>query len=393
MLRKQVRDHCEKVFVEKFGYYPAGFITCPASAILLGGHNGQDGLNLSIALDRHCTVAYGPRMGQIIRLVQTAPFRPEASHKIESFEMGRDLRTVNQDLKALHHMSDLMQRFGFGLQGVDLVVENDIGFVDPQNDPLGRFTALKLGFLKLQIAISKLKITSHSGAQMVLRSNMVGMHFTENNAHPIVSARAKSGAMMRVDRYMQHVHDIAFPEDLSALVIDTGKRKHNISQELMLREQQCKAAAKALRLDSLRSASSEQLQLKRNQFDSDVYQRAKCVVQENERVQRLLESGLPPSPQSLLRAMSDSQLALQDQYEVSCEEIDHLAYLIKAVCKQRGAVRLLGSGFGGYVMALVTHDDAKKILNSCIEPYRARFGLHPQFFISRPVAGVFDSPV
>ena len=393
MLRKQVQQHCENVFVEKFGYYPAGYVSCPAGANIIGGHNGQDGLNFSIALNRHCTIAYGPRNHGQLRVIQTAPFRPADAHQVDSIELGEELRTQNYDLRALHHIAGLMQRFGFEVRGADLVIENDIGYVDTLNDPLGRFSALKLAFIKFQADVGKLKISVHSAAQMVLRSNMVGSHFVENNAHPIVAAKAREGQALRIDRLLQQVNEVIFPDDLTTLVIDTGKRQHDISGELMKREHACQQAIKVLRVDSLRSVSSEQLQLKRSQMSAQTYQYAKFIVQENERIQRLVEQGPKPSSTALLRAVSDSQLALQDQYEVSCEEIDYLAYLIRAVCKRRGAVRLLGAGFGGYVLALVTHEDAKKILTSCIEPYRSKFGLHPQFFISRPVSGIFDSDV
>ena len=391
MLQKQAKQHCEDVFVDKFGYYPAGFAVCPASANILGGHNGQDGLNVSMALNRHCVIAYGPRSGAVVRVVQTAPFRPVEAHQIESFELNKELRTQNPDLKALHHIASLMQRFGFDLRGADIVVENDIGFVDHEDDPLGRFSALKLAFMKFQAKVGKLRINAHSAAQMVLRSNMIGSHFVANNAHPITITKGHEGHVLRVDRLLQQVNDVVFPQELTALIIDTGKRRHDVSAELMRREQHCQQAAKILRVESLRSVSSEQLQLKRSQLGAKVYQHAKFVVQENERIQRVIEQGPAPSAAALLRVVSDSQLALQDQYEVSCEEIDYLAYLIKAVCKQQAAVRLLGTGFGGYVLALVTHDNAKKILTSCIEPYRSKFGLHPQFFLSRPVDGLFEA--
>ncbi|MEO6132515.1 MAG: galactokinase, partial [Saprospiraceae bacterium] len=64
-------------------------------------------------------------------------------------------------------------------------------------------------------------------------------------------------------------------------------------------------------------------------------------------------------------------------YEVSCEELDHLANFANHHDDAYGA-RMMGGGFGGCVICLVKENRLNQFLTECTTSYADKFGFEPE---------------
>jgi galactokinase len=127
-------------------------------------------------------------------------------------------------------------------------------------------------------------------------------------------------------------------------VLDSGASRSLAASGYNERREECRRAATALGVESLRDARDG------SGLPAPLDRRVRHVVTENERVGaavRALGDGDLPALGELLDA---SHASLRDDYEVSVPEVE----LAVAACRDAGALgaRIMGGGFGGSVLAL-----------------------------------------
>jgi galactokinase len=140
------------------------------------------------------------------------------------------------------------------------------------------------------------------------------------------------------------------------------------------------------RVRSLRDVDVAMLDRYEAELDPLVANRARHVVDENDRVlaaESALASGDLDAVGRLFRA---SHVSLRDLYEVSCPELDEMVEIAASTPGVVGS-RMTGAGFGGCTVSLV-HPDAVERLTARIErEYAARTGRTPRVWPVRAVAG------
>jgi galactokinase len=105
--------------------------------------------------------------------------------------------------------------------------------------------------------------------------------------------------------------------------------------------------------------------------------RCRFVIEENKRVEEMV---LALSQQDAVKAgqlLKASHHGLQHMYEVSCEELDHLADIANNTEGVYGG-RMMGGGFGGCVIYLVKEESMEGFLEKAIASYERRFGFKPE---------------
>ncbi len=138
------------------------------------------------------------------------------------------------------------------------------------------------------------------------------------------------------------------------------------------RREVCNKAAKLFGVGSLRELSLQELEVQRDQFARDDYQKIVFVLEENTRV----ISAVAALRKNDLRAFGEllyaSHAGLQFQYKVSCTELDFLVDLAKASEDVLGA-RMMGGGFGGCTLNLIRKNTADSFIQLATEKYRTQF--------------------
>ncbi len=169
-----------------------------------------------------------------------------------------------------------------------------------------------------------------------------------------------------------------------AIVAVNSMVKHELGQSAYRqRVAECAQAVVAMRVDSLRDATLDQLELIE---DAVVRRRARHIISENQRVRDFVAASRSAELGSMGRLLVESHRSLQSDYEVSCAELDFLMETALGVEGTFGA-RMTGGGFGGCTVNLVAPDSIGRFESALREAYRDRFGIEPEFYRVQPSDG------
>lgn len=209
-----------------------------------------------------------------------------------------------------------------------------------------------------------------------------------------VSSAASSGSLLLIDCTSLEAIEtkMADQDDTPVLVVANSNVKHDIGGgEYPIRVKQCKTATEALqkvnsKIQTLRNATSHDVEKAKEFMDSVSYRRARHVVTENTRVldaKKALESG-DWIKVGLL--MNDSHTSMRFDYEVSCDEIDLLVSIAQSFSGVYGS-RLTGGGFGGCTVSFVQQDRAEALMEELKREYKAKLGKDCDCFQTQPARG------
>jgi galactokinase len=174
------------------------------------------------------------------------------------------------------------------------------------------------------------------------------------------------------------------------LLIANTNVKHELgSSQYAKRRAQCEAAAKILRVPSLRDATAAQLEAARSVMEDGVFRRARHVIGE---IARTVQTAGHVRASEWAKAgelMYASHRSLRDDYEVSCAELDALVEIAESIGVPGGVYgcRMTGGGFGGCAVALIRSDAVSAISKKLAADYNKKTGLDATIFGSRPASG------
>jgi galactokinase len=149
---------------------------------------------------------------------------------------------------------------------------------------------------------------------------------------------------------------------------------------------ECAAAARLLRVASLRDVASGQLAAMADSLPEAIARRARHVVTENERVSRFVEACRRGDLAGIGQLLVESHRSLQQDYIVSCPELDYLVDTALAVDGVYGA-RMTGGGFGGCAIALLQQEALPRFRLEIAAAYQERFQVIPEIYICRASGG------
>lgn len=168
------------------------------------------------------------------------------------------------------------------------------------------------------------------------------------------SVFGKAGHLMRLDcRSMEFAYFPFNPEahGYRLVLLDSVVKHELVGSPYNDRRASCERVAAALGQEFLRGATMEQLEAIKGDISEEDYHRARFVIGEEQRVIDVCEALEKGNYQTVGERMYQTHEGLSKDYEVSCEELDHLVELAKE-CGVTGA-RIMGGGFGGCTINLV----------------------------------------
>jgi galactokinase len=114
--------------------------------------------------------------------------------------------------------------------------------------------------------------------------------------------------------------------------------------------------------------------------------RARHVVSENLRVEHFVDAASAADLKRMGQLFVESHRSLQQDYEVSCEELDFLVDTALTIPGVWGA-RMTGGGFGGCTVNLVDPAQGAAFREHIAAAYRRRYQIEPQIYTCRPSSG------
>jgi galactokinase len=193
------------------------------------------------------------------------------------------------------------------------------------------------------------------------------------------SAFGKEESVIRLDCRSLEYEYFPFPMNDYLIVLCDTLVKHSLaSSEYNTRRQECEKGTAILqqydaKILSLRDASPALVEEHKDEMGDVVYRRCKFITEEIQRVQDacdlLVQGNLP----DFGKKMYATHFGLQDEYEVSCPELDFLVAQTLDDDAVLGA-RMMGGGFGGCTINLVKKDSVEafeaKMKQAYLEKYK-----------------------
>lgn len=197
----------------------------------------------------------------------------------------------------------------------------------------------------------------------------------------------QAGSALLIDCRSQDITPIPLGgKDVAFIVCDTRKPRGLVESEYNARRSQCERAAQTLGVAALRDVVLEHVERHRDRLGEEAFRRARHVVTENQRVLDGAEALKRGDFAELGRLMRIAHESLRDDYSVSCRELDEM---VEIACATEGCfgARLMGAGFGGSALAVVTASQARAFCRTVESRYRDRTGIEGKTFVTWPYKG------
>jgi galactokinase len=131
------------------------------------------------------------------------------------------------------------------------------------------------------------------------------------------------------------------------MTLDSGAAHSHADSGYNDRRSECRDAAAALRVTSLREATEADVE----RLHDPLAARVRHVVSENARVDAMVAALAAGDLDDAARLLDASHASLRDDYEVSVPEVERTVERLKAA--GAAGARMVGGGFGGSVLALL----------------------------------------
>jgi len=169
------------------------------------------------------------------------------------------------------------------------------------------------------------------------------------------------------------------------VIVSSGVERSLAASAYNIRRAECQEAVNHFsKVDenviALRDVSADMFEAHCGELPSNVRQRCRHVIAENQRVLDAADMLASAELAGFGSLMSASHQSLRDDFEVSCPELDMLVELALQTDGVLGA-RMTGAGFGGCTVSLVHKDAVAALTETLNTEYPARFDLTPGVFV------------
>lgn len=167
--------------------------------------------------------------------------------------------------------------------------------------------------------------------------------------------------------------------DYELLLLNTNVSHSLADSAYNTRREECETAVSIIqkkypKVQSLRDVSSGMLVACEADLPEHVYRRSKHVVFENNRVLAAVEAMKNKDILGLGKLVYASHNSLQNDYDVSCPELDFLVDQTKEIPEVIGS-RMMGGGFGGCTLNIVKKGFSQSVIDTITPLYKNKFNI------------------
>jgi len=364
-------------FRQVFGGDPDVVGSAPGRVNIIGEHTDYNGGQvLPIAIDRRTYVAIRARPeAHLSRIV--SPREPA----IAEF----DARRVVPSGKWWDYMTGVcaaMEREGARLPQFEAVVQTDV----PVGSGLSSSAALEVA---TAVALGQIASEPPDMKRLALLSWHVETQFVgvaSGVMDQFASALCLEGHALHLWCDTLETEQVIMKD--AVLIFDTASPRELRGSKFNQRRAECEEALAVLRRSRpslLHLAAATVEEVRRADFSPRIRKRALHVVEENERVERLVLQ-LMQTRTLAGELLYESHKSLRDNYECSTPELDWFVDAVRGKPGITGA-RLTGAGWGGCAIAIGELDALAATADDLSSGYKARFGRQPGTWLTRAGSG------
>ncbi len=190
------------------------------------------------------------------------------------------------------------------------------------------------------------------------------------------SVFGKKNCLMRLDcRSLEYEYFPFDPQGYRLLLVNSKVKHELVDSPYNKRRESCERVAATLGVETLRDATMDMLNAKKDVISEEDYKRAEYVIGEKQRVLDVCDALQAGDYETVGRLMYETHYGLSKQYEVSCEELDFL----NDIAKERGVTgsRIMDGGFGGCTINLVKDELYDHFVQVAKERFNEKYGHEP----------------
>lgn len=382
-LTERVDALCQ-TFIARYARSPEVIVCAPGRVNLIGEHTDyNDGFVLPAAIDRNVLLAAARRADDTVHLLAV-----DLSSEDE-FSLSAIARAEGKLWPNYHRgVAAMLQARGAPLVGADIAFSSNV----PIAAGLSSSAAVEVG-----AALTFLTLAGHTmdRAQMALACQQAEHEYAGvpcGIMDQFISALGRTGHVLLIDCRDLSFQHVPVPAGTRLVVADTGVRRALAGSEYRVRRAQCEEAVRLLQpalpgIRALRDVSVADLEQHRHLLPDLVYQRARHVVSENQRVLDTVAALRRGDLAQVGELLAASHRSLRDDYAVSSAELDAM---VEAAWEAPGCIgaRLTGAGFGGCTISLVYADAVEAFVASLAQGYQARAGRAATIYVTQAADGV-----
>lgn len=376
--KEQAREVFEKVLGEKLTL----LIASPGRVNLIGEHTDYNmGFSVPSAIDRYVFIGFVDKSS-------SGATGQDQTFQAEIISLDFDERfTITKVEKYenktwMNYIAGVIDKIGQHMGGVK-----------------GKYRAVIAGNLGIGMGISSSAALSCGfafglnellGAKLTKDEIALAAQWTEHNyagtkcglldQTAIIFSRDSS--FIKVDFLKNEKAFYTVPFPFTIMLLHSGQF-HSLSESCYnQRVSECKEAARLILLNAgkpvaepvfLRECSLEDLQKAEATLDPVLYKRASYVIQENMRVEHILERITERNYDEIRKNMRATHEGLSQLYEVSTERLDFLADESHKLTDLAFGARLMGGGFGGCTINLVFDGKETEFLGKMSQAFAAKY--------------------
>lgn len=359
-LRAAFHEHFQ---LESILFYAPGRIN------LIGEHTDYNhGFVLPAAIDKRFYIAIAKNDTNTAQLL-ALPFLESESFDLDARELPN-----KQWVGYFFGMTKEINKIGKKIGGFSLACSSDIAI----GAGLSSSAALCCCFGTALNELFNLQLTKIEIAKLaqLTEHNYIGVKCGIMDQYASLFGEKNALIKLDCDDYSHKI--VPFLQNEVKIVLFDSQVKHNLaSTEYNIRRENCEEVVhhfKKLKInvESLRNISLEDLEKEKNKLSEISYKRAKFVLEENNRVLEFCKALNHNDINKLGQLLFASHSGLQNDYNVSCSELD---FLVETAKKTKGIIgaRMMGGGFGGCTINLVQPEYYAKFIEEMIISYEKKY--------------------
>lgn len=345
-------------------------IYAPGRINIIGEHTDyNDGFVLPAAIDKGVKMEFEKVEGTTVCHINSLNFNTSFDFDLLSFSPSTELwqnyfmGIVNELLKRKLKLSGFRCKF-FG------------------NVPIGSgmssSAAMECSFIFGLNEIFNLGLNRMEMVEICNLSNNYFIGIKSGIMDQFASLMGKQGQVIKLDcRSLEYEYFPLELEQYQLLLLNTNVSHSLASSEYNTRQEECQEGLSILKkrfsgVESFRDVTQDMLLQAEENLPPVIFKRCRHVLLENNRVFAATKSMLKKDFKALGELLYASHFSLQNDYKVSCPELD---FLVEQTIERADVLgsRMMGGGFGGCTINLVKKSATGKLVEDLSEIYLKKF--------------------
>jgi len=380
-------ESIQKRFEQRFSCNAKWISSAPGRVNLIGEHTDYNGgFVLPAAIDRGIKIAARLRRDDFLNLYS------ETFNESVSFSVST--RIPPPKTKGWYSyfaaVADQFMKKDKSVPGMDVYICGDI----PLGAGLSSSAAFEVCVATLLDAVLCTNLSKQEIAVLsreAEHSEYVGVQC--GIMDQFIAAMGKKDHALQIDCYSLDYKIVPFDSEKAAIVLCNSMKKRGlVDSAYNQRRSECNQGLKIINelgdktYPTLRHVPYPVFEKYKARLPENVQKRVLHNLTENRRVLEFVEALEANDFAEAGALLFESHESLEEDYEVSCKELDRIVE-ISAACKGVFGSRMTGAGFGGCAVSLVKPNHVEEFKNSLSETYNREFNVLPEIYVASPQNG------